>query len=102
MFPGNYKFSRSGGGTDECERCFINRNEWFCKDNDLVLIQKSIQCGYYRSRVTIQHEICEASVSRVLLLLKESFQTGEITQFSCRRIIAEVLIRLNQIDDKSY
>ena len=39
----------------------------FGKDNDLVLIQKSIQCGYYRSRVTIQHEICEASVSRVSL-----------------------------------
>ena len=73
----------------------------FGKDNDLVLIQKSIQCGYYRSRVTIQHEICEASVSRVSLLLKKSFQTGEISQVSCRIIIAEALIRLNQIDDKS-
>ena len=61
----------------------------FGNDNDLVLIQKSIQCGYYRSRVTIQHEICEASVSRVLLLLKESFQTGDLLNFR----VGELLLR---------
>ena len=44
---------------------FLIEMNGFGKDTDLVLIQKSIQCGYYRSRVTIQHEICEASVSRV-------------------------------------
>ena len=70
---------------------FLIEMNGFGKDTDLVLIQKSIQCGYYRSRVTIQHEICEASVSRVSLLLKKSFQTGEISKFSSRIIIAEAL-----------
>ena len=32
--------------------------------------------------------------------MEKSFQTGEISQFSCRRIITETLIRF-QIDDKS-
>ena len=72
------------------DACLESRELVLC----LALIQKRIQCGYYRSRVAIQHDICEAFVSRVSLL-------SENTQNSCRRLIAEALIRLNQIDDKS-